>query len=317
MRKVVLPINTAAAFVMFVTGLSGVALAAKSAENAAYLFTSFRDNGEDGLRFLYGDDGYHWQEIPGVFLKPKVGSNRLMRDPSLVRGPDGRFHLVWTTGWHTDQGFGYAQSRNLTDWSEQRFIPVMEHEPTTVNVWAPELFYDEPNTRFIVLWASTIPGRFPDDLEPHDNNQRMYYTTTRDFETFAPTKLFFDPGFSVIDCTIVKADPDYVLVLKDNTRPRRNLRVAFGKSPLGPWRDVSEPFTQQFTEGPSVLKLADNWVVYFDAYQEGRYGAAITADFRSFTDITNKVSFPAGHKHGTVLRVERKHLFDLLKAGAR
>ena len=127
-----------------------------------------------------------------------------MRDPSLVRGPDGTFHLVWTTGWQKDQGFGYAHSKDLVHWSEQRFIPVMEHEPTTVNVWAPELFYDEPNGEFIICWASTIPGRFPDHLEPHDNNQRMYYTTTRDFKTFAPTKLFFDPGFSVIDCTIVR-----------------------------------------------------------------------------------------------------------------
>ena len=145
-----------------------------------------------------------------------------MRDPSLLRAPDGMFHLVWTTGWQKDQGFGYARSKDLVHWSEQRFIPVMEHEPTTVNVWAPELFYDEPNERFIICWASTIPGRFPDHLEPHDNNQRMYYTTTRDFKEFAPTKLFFDPGFSVIDCAIVKDDRRYVLVLKENTRPQRN-----------------------------------------------------------------------------------------------
>src|SRR3990172_13281350 len=126
----------------------------------------------------------------------------------------------------------------------------MEHEPTTVNVWAPELFYDEANKQFIICWASTIPGRFADNGEPHDNNQRMYYTTTSDFKTFAPAKLFFDPGFSVIDGTIVKkrgreffsaADaatsskpnqaekdsrPLFVLVLKENSRPKRALRVA-------------------------------------------------------------------------------------------
>ena len=84
----------------------------------------------------------------------------------------------------------------------------MAHEPTTVNVWAPELFYDEPARQFIICWASTIPGRFADGCEPHDNNQRMYYTTTSDFETFAPTKLFFDPGFSVIDGTIVQTGKD-------------------------------------------------------------------------------------------------------------
>ena len=286
------------------------------AEDGVYLFTSFRGNGEDGLRFLYSEDGYAWHNISGTFLKPHVGNSQLMRDPSISRGPDGTFHLVWTTGWRQDQGFGYACSKDLVHWSEQRFIPVMEHEPTTVNVWAPELFYDDSNVQFIICWASTIPGRFPDHLEPHDNNQRMYYTTTRDFEEFAPAKPFFDPGFSVIDCTITQDGDRYVLVLKDNTRPQRNLRVAFGGTPLGPWREFSEPFTQQFTEGPSVLKLGNEWIIYFDAYKEGIYGAMKTPDFKSFVDITTKVSFPAGHKHGTVLRISRTEFEHLQEAGA-
>jgi hypothetical protein len=140
----------------------------------------------------------------------------------------------------------------------------------------------------------------------------MYYTTTRDFEAFAPTRLFFDPGFSVIDCTIVKDVDRYVLVLKDNSRPQRNLRVAFASSPIGPWRDVSEPFTAQFTEGPSVLKIGDEWITYFDAYHEGIYRAVSTRDFKSFTDITSGMTFPKGHKHGTVLRAGRKVLDGLL-----
>ena len=280
--------------------------------NDVYLFTSFRGNGEDGLRLLRSDDGYRWQALPGTFLKPNVGGSRLMRDPSLAIDKEGTFHLVWTTGWQHDRGFGYASSKDLLKWSKQRFIPVMEHEPTTVNVWAPELFFDEPNDRFIIIWASTIPGRFPDRLEPHDNNQRMYFTTTRDFETFAPTKLFYDPDFSVIDCTIVRDGARYVLVLKDNTRPQRNLRAAFGDSPLGPWRNVSKPFTHNFTEGPTVLRIGDEWIIYFDAYEKETYGAVATRDFKTFTDISNKVSFPKGHKHGTALRIDRKLIGDAL-----
>jgi hypothetical protein len=278
--------------------------------DSIYVFTSFRGNGEDGLRFLKSHDGFHWEYVPGDFMKPNVGSQKLMRDPSLAVGPDGVFHLVWTTGWQKDRGFGHASSKDLVHWSDQRFIPVMEHEPTTVNVWAPEVFYDAPEKRFIIIWASTIPGRFPDHLEPHDNNQRMYYTTTRDFQSFAATKLFFDPDFSVIDCTIVPYGDEYVLVLKDNTRPRRNLRVAFGDSPLGPWRDVSKPFTQNFTEGPSVLKIGEDWIIYFDAYREEIYGAVKTRDFRSFTNVTNEVHFPKGHKHGSALRLSGRNLDD-------
>ncbi|HVT29779.1 MAG TPA: alpha-L-fucosidase, partial [Lacipirellulaceae bacterium] len=297
-------------------GTGCVCAATDAPAGAVYLFTSFRNNGEDGLRFLYSDDGYRWQNIPGTFLKPRVGGGKLMRDPSLVQGPDGTFHLVWTTAWKGDRGFGYARSKDLVHWSEQRFIPVMEHESSTINVWAPELFYDEVNRQFVICWASTIPGRFPDHLEPHDNNQRLYYTTTRDFETFSPARLFFDPGFSVIDATIMKDGNWFVLVFKDNTRPQRNLRVAFGESALGPWRDVSEPFTGHFTEGPSVLKIGAKWLIFFDAYGRNSYGAVSTRDFRTFTDLSHKVSFPKGHKHGTVLRASRKLVDGLRKVGA-
>ena len=39
-------------------------------------------------------------------MKPEVGG-KLMRDPSIARGKDGTFHLVWTTNWKGDKGFGY------------------------------------------------------------------------------------------------------------------------------------------------------------------------------------------------------------------
>lgn len=286
------------------------------AQENVYLFTSFRGNGEDGLRFLYSFDGYKWINVPGTFLKPLVGESKLMRDPSLVRGPDGVYHLVWTTGWQKDQGFGYSSSKDLVHWSSQQFIPVMEHEPTTVNVWAPELFYDDAEKQFIICWASTIPGRFPEHQEERDNNQRMFYTTTRDFKTFSPTELFLDPDFNVIDCQIVKDGHRFVLLLKNNSRPERNLRVAFGETPLGPWTDISPPFTDNFTEGPTALKLGDDWTIYYDAYRNYTYNAAKTRDFKTFEDISHDVSFPTGHKHGTAIQITRKELVYLLKVGS-
>jgi Arabinosidase BT_3657-like, N-terminal len=289
-------------------------LAKPPSTDSAYLFTSFRNADQKFLRFLYSDDGYHWTNVPGNFLEANVGTHKQFRDPSLVRGPDGVFHLVWTVGWHSDQGFGYAGSKDLIHWSEQQFIPVMTNEPTTVNVWAPELFYDAERQQFIITWASTIPGRFPDQMEKHENNHRLYFTTTRDFKTFAPTKLFLDPGFSVIDPFILKDGERYVLICKDNSRPNLNLRVAFGNSAIGPWENISAPFTQKFTEGPCALKIRDDWVIYFDAYRQNIYGAVKTRDFKTFTDITTQVSFPPGHKHGTALVVPREIIIGLLKA---
>jgi hypothetical protein len=294
--------------------LSVLVLTSCAAQKKVYLFSSFHEPANEGLRMLYSKDAFHWQDLDTVLLKPAVGKQQIMRDPSIVQGPDGVFHLVWTTSWKGDNGFGYASSKDLIHWSKQKFIPVMEHEPTTVNVWAPELFYDDVKKEYIIIWASCIPGRFERGIEEDSNNHRMYAATTKDFETFTPTKLFLDPGFSVIDAVIVKrAANDYVLVLKDNTRPNRNIKTAFGTTALGPYKNVSESFTGKLTEGPSVVKAGNEWLIYFDSYGAKKYGAVKTNDFLSFTKIDNSVSIPEGHKHGTIFITSNKVLKRLLK----
>src|SRR5215217_6424401 len=122
-----------------------------------YMFSSFKEPANEGLRFLYSYDGLNWTRVDTTFLKPMV-DDKVMRDPSIVQGPDGTFHLVFTSAWKGTKTFGYSNSKDLIHWSEQKTIPVMQHEPTTVNVWAPELFYDDEQDRFIVIWASTVPS---------------------------------------------------------------------------------------------------------------------------------------------------------------
>lgn len=284
-----------------------------SCSKQAYLFTSFHEPANEGLRFLYSVDAYHWKDLNRVFLKPIIGTQKIMRDPSLVQGPDGVFHLVWTCSWKGDRGFGYASSKDLINWTAQKFIPVLDNEPTTVNVWAPELFYDDQKGEFSIIWASTIPFRFAKGIEEEDNNHRMYVITTKDFTSFTAPKLFIDPGFSVIDALIVKkAVKDYVLVLKDNTRPNRNLKVAFSDDALGPYTGVSETFSPQLTEGPTVVKTGKDWLIYFDAYGDKKYSAVKTSDFKSFKDITSEITIPEGHKHGTIIKVKKRTIRNLV-----
>lgn len=281
-----------------------------SAQKRVYMFTSFNEPATAGLRFLYSYDGYKWTDVGRTFVKPEVGS-KVMRDPSIARSADGEYRLVWTSGWNKDKGFGYAHSKDLIHWSAPEFIPVMESDSNVVNVWAPEVFFDDENNQFVIVWASTIPFRFPKGEEDENNNHRLYYTITKDFKTFTPSRLFLDPNFSVIDAEIVKRAPkDYVLVLKDNTRPMRNIKVAFGNSPLGPWNNISAPFTKNFTEGPSVAHVGKEWLVYFDSYRDKKYEAVKTTDFIHFDSAS--VSVPVGHKHGTVFMTSRKELKRLL-----
>jgi hypothetical protein len=285
------------------------------AQKKMYLFSTFREPATEGLYLASSSDGYHWADLGGPYLKPEIGKQKVMRDPSVVQGPDGTFHLVWTSSWKGDLGFGYASTKDFIHWSAEKFIPVMTFDTSTVNVWAPELFYDNEKQDFIIVWASTISFKFEKGLEEERNNHRLYYTTTKDFVTFTDTKLYFDPGFSVIDAMIVKrGKKDYVLVHKDNTRPFRNIRVSFGISPLGPWSKSSEPFTPFKTEGPTVAKVGNDYLIYFDSYGDKKYGAVKTSDFKTFKDVSSEISLPEGHKHGTIFRVDEKIVEALKKS---
>jgi len=160
-----------------------------------------------------------------------------MRDPWLGQGPDGTWHMVWTWGWtRADMGgrlkIGYTSSQDLIAWTPQRAIFVMDNEPEARNAWAPEAVWDAGGNTWTVFWASTIPGRFSDTDASGDGgyNHRIYATTTKDWQTFSPSRLWFDPGFNAIDAT----------------------------------------------------------------------------DWRTFEDITAHVSFPADHRHGTVVKISEE-----------
>ena len=176
-------------------------------QDSAYIFSYFRGNGEDGLHLAYSEDGLKWAPLKNdqSFLSPKLSTDKLMRDPCIIKGPDGLFHMVWTVSW-TQKGIGYASSKDLINWSEQLYIPVMEHEENARNTWAPEITYDPVTKQYMIYWATTITGEFPETQVEADNgyNHRMYYTLTKDFKTFTETMLLYEPGFNCIDATIQK-----------------------------------------------------------------------------------------------------------------
>ena len=285
----------------------------------AYLFSYFKGNGEDGLHLAYSFDGLKWEALKNdkSFLKPEVGHDKLMRDPCIISCPDGKFRMVWTVSWG-ERGIGYASSEDLIHWSEQKFIPVMEYEPDAKNCWAPEIFYDKKSEQYIILWATTIPGRFPEtDKKGDDNyNHRLYFVTTKDFNTFSKTKLLYDKGFNVIDGTIISENGNYYLFLKDETRhpAKKNIRIATSTELTGKYSVASEPITGRYwAEGPTVLKTGGYWIVYFDKYRKQKMGAVRSNDLKVWEDISEQVEFPEGTRHGTVFKVKKELVKNLKK----
>jgi hypothetical protein len=53
-------------------------------------------------------------------------------------------------------------------------------------------------------------------------------------------------------------------------------------------------------------------VVYYDDYNNKRYGAAYTKDFIDFQDYSDVISVPAHHKHGTVFKAPASVVEGLL-----
>ena len=283
-----------------------------------YVFTYFKANGEDGLHLAYSEDGYTWTALKNdtSFLTPEVGKDKLMRDPCVIKGADGLYHMVWTVSW-TDKGIGYASSTDLIHWSKQEFIPVMASEERARNTWAPEITYDEKSKKYMIYWASTIDGEFlqTKSAEEKGYNHRIYYTRTKDFKKFSKTKLLYEPGFNVIDASIVKQDQGFVMYLKDETRDpvQKNIKIAVGKKLKGPYSAASDPITGQYwAEGPTAIKIGHNWTVYFDKYTEKKYGA-VKETPQGWEDISAQISFPSGARHGTVIKVSKEELSVLKK----
>ena len=280
------------------------------------LFSYFKGNG-DGLHLAYSTDGYNWAALKNdqIFLKPAAGKDKLMRDPCIIRGADNRFHMVWTVSWN-EKGLGYASSEDLINWTEQQYVPVMEHEPNARNTWAPEITYDKASGEYMIYWATTIRGLYPETQSQGDDayNHRMYYVTTRDFKTFSSTKLLYEPGFNVIDATIIPDKKGYVMFLKDETREpaQKNLRVARARNLTGPYAEAGPPITGKYwAEGPTAFKMDGKWMVYFDKYTEHAMGAVQSPDLVNWTDISSQISFPKGMRHGSVFKVSKEEFARL------
>jgi len=283
-----------------------------------YLFAYFKDKGQDGLHLAYSEDAYNWKALNNdqSFLTPMVSKDKLMRDPCIIRGSDGLFHMVWTVSWK-DKGIGYANSKDLITWSEQQFLPVMVKEEGTRNTWAPEITYDESTKTYMIYWASTVTGKFQETASKAEDgyNHRIYYVTTKDFKTFTETKLLYDPGFNVIDATIVKDKEKFIMFLKDETpQPvQKNIKIAYSNQLTGPYTAASAPITGNYwAEGPTTVKVGNQWLVYFDKYREHKYGAIQSSDLKNWTDISDKIVLPRGLRHGTILRIQPKELEKLL-----
>ncbi len=152
-------------------------------------------------------------------LESTVGTTGV-RDPHVVRGPDGWFLIatdlrVWAYGpdhepdWdqlsrHGSRSLVVWQSPDLVHWSTPWLAEVAP--PTAGMAWAPEATYEAATGEFAVYWSSTLFDAGDRDHEG-DSSSRILLARTRDFRTFTAAEVLIDRGVPVIDTTIAQA-PD-------------------------------------------------------------------------------------------------------------
>ena len=218
--------------------------------------------------------------------------------------------MVWTTSWQGNT-LGYSSSRDLLEWAPQKEIHPFADPTGVLNCWAPELFYDAPSKEFWIVWASTVAGRFPETAGSgaRDYNHRLYAIRTRDFVSFTRAKLFYDPGFQVIDGAVFKDGSRYAMIAKNETeKPEaaKNLFLTFADRLEGPWSKAGNPISgKKWAEGPSPIRIGEYWYIYFDRYRDHAWSALRSKNLVGWEEVSDRLKMPAGARHGTAFHAPR------------
>jgi hypothetical protein len=277
-----------------------------------YVFAYFRGGDHDGLSLAFSRDGYHWtaaRDGRPVF-NARLGRWKIFRDPCIAPAPDGTFHLVWTAD---ANGFGYASSKDLLAFGDAVYVPVNRGilAGGLKNVWAPEIFHDSARSRYMVIFAATL-AEAAGDHEGWDH--RHYFVTTTDFQTYSEPKKLHETGYTVIDGTIVEHLGKYHLLFKDERLGHRALLSSVADHPEGPWSTPSSPLTAEWTEGPTVIRVGEYFLMYFDEYKRWRYRALRSKDLRTWTDVSSMIRMPRRIRHGSAFPVNEATLSRLIAA---
>ena len=139
-------------------------------------------------------------------------------------------------------------------------------------VWAPQIIWDESVNKYLVYYSllSTNTG---------DSYDKIYYSyADEDFKTLTQPRMFFDPGFSVIDADILYNPYDglYHMYYKRESAGGQDRGVYEATSPMlvgGTWTDITH-VTNEGTaqvEGSSHIRRIneDTYNLYYMRYSEG------------------------------------------------
>ncbi|MDI6105143.1 Ig-like domain repeat protein [Actinoplanes sp. NEAU-A12] len=306
-----------------------------------YLFSYFTGEGTaDGEQLYFGvskaNDPLSYREVNNAkpVLTSTLGTKGL-RDPFIIRSPEGdKFYQIATDlkihgngNWDASQRTGSKsimvwESTDLVNWTDQRLVKVSPD--TAGNTWAPEAYYDPTLGAYVVFWASKLYDA-ADTGHTGGTYNKMMYATTRDFHTFSEAKVWVDPGYSVIDSTMIDHNGTYYRFTKDernnsSTSPCSKFIIEEKSTSILSTdysfvKDCIGAGGVSAGEGPLVFKsnTEDRWYLFVDEYGGQGYVPFTSTDLEAgqWTKAPS-YSLPKRPRHGTVLPVTQEEYDRLL-----
>ncbi|SHF23898.1 hypothetical protein SAMN05444362_104251 [Dysgonomonas macrotermitis] len=300
----------------------------------AYLLVYFSDD-THSLHMAVSTDGYSFTSLNDgnpVIAGDTIAVQKGIRDPYIMRGPDGQFYLAMTDlhifaqkagyrtteweregekyAWGNNRGLVLMKSKDLINWSRIN-LDVSKSFPGLEDIgcaWAPEIIYDEDQDRLMLYFTMRFGN----------GNNRLYYAYMNKEFTAMETepKLLFEypKDISYIDADITKVGNKYHMfyVAHDGGS---GIKQAVSESINGGYQYDPEWYDPEpkACEAPNVWKRIgeDKWVLMYDIFgiKPHNFGFSETSDFINFTNLGHfnegvmKTTNFSSPKHGAVIHL--------------
>lgn len=313
----------------------------------AYLMVYFTDE-DHSLHMAVSTDGYSFTALNDnypVINGDTIAQQHGIRDPYILRGPDGTYYMALTDLHIFAQKAGYRNTEWERDvrqyaWGNNVDLVLMKskdlihwtHSLLYVNkipgfedigcAWAPELFWDNGKNAIMMYWT-TRHGR--------GDNKVYYAYMDKDFTKFTTTpKLIFEkpegkPNY--IDADIIQGNDGKYYMHYVSYDGVSGVKVAVADQPTGPYTYRPDYVDQErkACEAPFVWKRygTDIYVLTYDCFGivPPNFGFLETKDFKTYTNIGHfneqggkmKSTNFDKPKHGAITYITKKQAAKLLK----
>jgi hypothetical protein len=279
---------------------AGAAHGADSAYAMGYFTESPNGLGTDyGLHLAVSKDGLQWMPLNQnkPVVTPTAGAGGL-RDPFIMRKQDSTFVILATdlkgTDWSYNSQYIHvwdsADLRSFTGYRRLKLHDMVTHS------WAPEAYWDAGRGQYAILYSS---------VNSSGHNVIMVNYTT-DFRTASAPRVFFDPGYDVIDANMaIGVNGINYMHFKNNGRQQLVATRSTSLNP-GSFTIFGTPVAHGGTEAPTLVKslTSNTWYMWGDTYTpNGVFYAWQTTNLAAgtWTELNQRdYTQPLNSKHNTI-----------------